>query len=207
MTATYQPPTRTRSTAIFIAWAASTALALPLSSMAIDNLNDTLASTFMFFIGSPALIGLLQGILLSRLLPNAWQWLPATLLGSLFSWMMFFVLFAFAELTNLSFLSWLPDIFSCVIFSGGSGIGMGIAQWLYLRKHLQRSRWWIVATAIAIGIGAGPSFCSSIPLNNSTNWPELLTIGGLLGGAIKGVALVWLLHQPKTLEAASSPNS
>ena len=203
MTATYQPQSFSRSAAIALAWALSTALALVLSRLAIDAMPYEFRIV-MFFFGSPSLLGMLQGLVLGRFFPNAWHWIPVTLLGSLLSWVALFLAFimgaGIADATPLN----VPEAIVCGGLAGIAGFGMGFAQWMYLRQHVRRSGWWILATAIAIAIGGGSSMCSGLPFAATTDWVKQLAIGGILGGAIKGITLAWLLRQPRTLEATSA---
>jgi hypothetical protein len=60
------------------------------------------------------------------------------------------------------------------------GILVGSLQWLVLRSQISRARWWILASAL--GMGAGFALDQ--------------VVGHLVGLAITGTALVWLLRQP-----------
>ena len=204
MTVASRPEGFPQSAAIAIAWAVSTAVALVLSRLAIEAMPDFVA--FLFFIGSPCLLGAMQCLVLLRLLPNAWEWVPVTALGSLLAWL--FVLGSFfvaARIVDSTFVTVdISPVLGCGTFAGVGGVGMGLAQWLYLRRHLKRSAWWLLASAIALAIGGGPSLCMGFPYGSSDIWLQTLAIGGILGGLVKGGTLAWLLRQPKTAMTAAA---
>src|SRR4051812_13167892 len=76
------------------------------------------------------------------------QWVLATAIG----WMFGFIL---CETIVEPFLKSL--IKSVEALGGGAGaiigIGIGVAQWLVLRRHLGRIKWWAFATIIGWAIG------------------------------------------------------
>jgi hypothetical protein len=76
------------------------------------------------------------------------------------------------------------------------GTGVGIAQWLVLRRQLQPAGWWILASIIGFGIGKvlGDQVAASV--------------GGLVGSALGGGAiglvagaLQWLVLQRKVVSS------
>jgi hypothetical protein len=76
------------------------------------------------------------------------------------------------------------------------GTGVGIAQWLVLRRQLQPAGWWILASIIGFGIGKvlGDQVAASV--------------GGLVGSALGGAAiglvagaLQWLVLQRKVVSS------
>ncbi|MDE2994821.1 MAG: hypothetical protein OXU67_13170 [Chloroflexota bacterium] len=89
---------------------------------------------------------------------------------------------------------------------GGAAFGLvggavtGVLQWLVLRRRLARAGWWIAASTVGWAIGPvivlfggviGELDAALIVLLVAVLWG----IGGLVGGAITGVVLVWLLRQ------------
>ena len=76
----------------------------------------------------------------------------------------------------------------------------GFLQWLVLRQRLARAGWWIAASTVGWAIGpvivlfggvVGELDAALIVLLVAVLWG----IGGLVGGAITGAVLVWLLRQ------------
>ena len=89
---------------------------------------------------------------------------------------------------------------------GGVSFGLvggalaGFLQWLVLRGQLARAGWWIAASTVGWAIGPvivlfggviGEMDAVLIVLLVAVLWG----IGGLVGGAITGAVLVWLLRQ------------
>lgn len=90
--------------------------------------------------------------------------------------------------------------------AGGAAFGLvggalaGFLQWLVLRRRLVRAGWWIAASTVGWAIGPvivlfggviGEMDAALIVLLVAVLWG----IGGLVGGAITGAVLVWLLRQ------------
>lgn len=84
------------------------------------------------------------------------------------------------------------------------GVVVGAAQWMLLRKHLSRARWWLLANAggWTLGLFAGALLSAIVgsALGQSGNVILLLIlliiIGGIVGviaGGVTGFALTRLL--------------
>jgi hypothetical protein len=67
-------------------------------------------------------------------------------------------------------------------FVNGAGVGtlVGTMQWVVLRRHVSRAGWWVLTSAL----GSGLSFA----LNQ--------VVGQLVGVAVTGAVLVWVLRLP-----------
>ena len=120
-----------------------------------------------------AALGVLQWLVLRRQLARAGWWIAASTVG----WAV-----------------------------GGAAFGLvggalaGFLQWLVLRRRLARAGWWIVASTVGWVIGPvivlfggviGELDAALIVLLVTVLWGS----GGLVGGAITGGVLVWLLRQ------------
>ncbi len=139
--------------------------------------------------------------------PGLWEGL-----GQILSWIVFGVLFG-AGLATMQWLvlrsrlrrprRWLLATFAGVtmgwaVFEGATwtvfgalfGLGLGAIQWLILRRQFHRAYWWIVASVA--GWAAGFS------LVEQTTPPYELVPAGAVAAATTGVALVWLLQQPRS---------
>ncbi|WP_017326141.1 hypothetical protein [Synechococcus sp. PCC 7336] len=200
-----------RSAAIVTAWAVSTAIALVLSNLALRALDNSSLSLWIPLVGSPFLLGLMQWLVLRWLLPKAYLWVIVTIIGGVLGWLSsagaFFLGAYFVDLVGGSNLPSVPEIVFCGGLAGAGGLAIGFVQWVYLRRHLRRAAWWLLASAIAVGVGGGPNLCLGITLYSANNWPLWLAIGGLAGGSIKGGALVWLLRQPSSSQTEANAKS
>lgn len=85
-----------------------------------------------------------------------------------------------------------------------AGLLVGAAQWLVLRKHLARARWWLLANAVgwmlALFVGTILAVIAGSAVGQSGNVILLLIlliiIGGIVGviaGGVTGFALARLL--------------
>ena len=185
---------------VAIAWAVSTAVALVLTRVAID-ITAASFDVWVVFVGSPVLLGGMQWLVLRWFLPKAWLWVVATVFGSVLGWLFalggFLMMGLLGNYTFTFLQDVIPESVTCGIVAGVGGAGIGVSQWLYLRNYLRRASWWVLGSAIALGIGAGPNLCAGLDMYGDRNWFALLAIGGLAGGAIKGGTLVWLLRKRK----------
>jgi hypothetical protein len=84
---------------------------------------------------------------------------------------------------------------------------LGLPQWLVLRRYVALAGWWMPAQSAARALGMIVIF-----LGTNAIGPEGLTLGvvalllaalavaGAVVGAVHGLALLWLLHQPRPVE-------
>ena len=204
MTDVLSPKGPIQSVAIAISWGVSTAVALVATRLLLE-VTKASYDVWIVFVASPLLLGILQWGVLRWLLPKAWWWVVQTSIGSALGWAcslgMFFVAGMLADATPTYLLNWIPDGAFCGFVAAAGGVGIGVAQWNYLRRYVRRAGWWVLGSAIALGIGAGPNLCAGMAMYGVHNWLLKLAVGGLTGGAIKGGTLVWLLRKPKTVEA------
>ena len=74
---------------------------------------------------------------------------------------------------------------------GVIGGGPGVLQWLVLRRQVARAGWWVVASAVGVGVGwiveGGVVVVVVLVVSE--------VLGGAVNGAITGAMLVWLLRQ------------
>ncbi len=66
-----------------------------------------------------------------------------------------------------------------------SSVGIGVAQWLVLRRRVSRAWWWIIANTIGFTVAISAIFVFREILG--------IVVPGLVNGAITGWALVKLL--------------
>jgi hypothetical protein len=113
-------------------------------------------------------LGVLQFFVLQHRLRRAWRWIPATILG----WWLGAVIVTFLLPSSMDFLAGVI-----------TGLSLGVAQWLVLRRELAWSAWWIVVNIVAWTTGY-----ALLP-------GVLLT--GVMAGLITGTALGLLLMLPR----------
>jgi len=141
---------------------------------AINGAVSGIASQSVFGGIIGASIGALQWVVLRRRLSRAAWWVVATTLGMGLG----FALVRVVTPTVSEVLGGGP-VYGLV--NGGLvGTLVGTLQWLVLRQHVCRAGWWVLASAL----GTGVSFALG------------QVVGQLVGVALTGTALVWILRQP-----------
>jgi len=89
---------------------------------------------------------------------------------------------------------WLDFLFLGIV----PGLGVGVLQWLVLRRRVSRAGWWVLASAAA-GYGILAGF---IGYSESLSFGTLLRFTGVvaLGGAVTGI-LQWLVLRSQVSQA------
>jgi hypothetical protein len=126
-------------------------------------------------------IGVLQEVLLRRLVPGLQRWTLFTGVG--------FAAGAFLAQWGLPFFL---------------GLGVGLMQWLVLRRDLNKTGWWPVMNVVAWPLGSifGGGLGQSIgeALGNSDVGSVLsFALTGAIIGAITGAVLLWMLRENAAL--------
>ena len=122
----------------------------------------------------------LQWLLLRRYLPYAGAWLPLTVLGWLSGILLFYLLWL-AGFTA-------PVEWTVALALPFFGALVGGAQWLYLRRVIDRAGYWVLASTVGYGVWIRGQFGSFKSI------PEFLLFS-LAPFVITGLALVLLLRQ------------
>ena len=81
-------------------------------------------------------------------------------------------------------------------FVGGlAGLGLGLAQWLVLRRHMSGVQWWLLANAGAgaVGLTIAISIVISLQSNEFLGGVIILTLGCALQSVVAGLLLPRLL--------------
>jgi hypothetical protein len=152
-----------------------------------------------------ALSGTMQWLLLRRHIPQAYRWIPASIVGLAVGTGIGDVLtsFVWKQVYEIYFLT--------------AAVSLGISQWLVLRRHIPRAGWWVLAQVISLPVGyffgaaAGRRMwvalnASPTPVVGSEFGGGIIRFAtlGAVSGAITGGALVWLLMQRVTFEQQAS---
>lgn len=156
-----------------------------------------------------AVLGFTQWLVLRHYVKHVGWWVLTTSIGSLVAWliglkmsvMLIFIFFdgAMSVPSSAAFLK--------AVFLLGAWVGavLGVAQWLVLRTHVRRGGLWIVANAVAWGLGLLIAFMGATLVRPGKLELETALVGlatgttaGAVIGRITGIALLWLL-KPRLL--------
>jgi len=137
---------------------------------------------FMFGACLGSMVGLMQWLYLREHVSRAGWWVLASTAG------LAVVVggFGFAEDSNWTGADGMfefAEVLDWDLALGGAVTG--ILQWLVLRGQVSRAGWWVLASTVGWGLSM---------VGNLSEAPCL--VGGVVLGAVTGVALVWLLRQP-----------
>lgn len=120
-------------------------------------------------------IGVFQWFVLRDIIHNAWRWIIATMIG----WLV-------GSIILMLVIPQSPDFLAGII----SGVGVGIAQYIVLRREIYLAGWWIVINIVAWTTGM--AYLSGI----------LLT--GVVVGVITGFALELLLRNKIQIKSSNN---
>jgi hypothetical protein len=144
------------------------------AGFAIGGAISGTASQSVFGVVVGASAGTMQWLVLRRQVSRAGWWVLATTLGM-------GVGFALVRVVTLtvSRMAGGGPMFGLV---NGALVGtlIGTMQWLVFRWQVSRAGWWVLASALGMGVGFALDQVA----------------GQLVGVAMTGIALVWLLRRP-----------
>ncbi len=142
---------------------------------AAPSLAQQMAAAPLFALAG-AIAGTFQWLTLRTLLPQAGWWVLASALG----W----------AAGYLSTLVVPPPSAGQVSFATAAlapwlaiGLATGLAQWLFLRRRLSSSGWWVLASALAVVTGAAGWIFGSV-IGGALSWAA--------AGALTGYVLLYL---------------
>ena len=126
-------------------------------------------------------LGTTQWLVLRRQVPWAYRWVLASALGGMAVGILGL---AMGEAVGGPF--------------GGSviGAGLGIMQWLVLRRLISRAYVWVLASVLGFALGLTAGEATGFAVDGSVGWLVGGSVQGVVVGAITGSALVWLVRQP-----------
>jgi hypothetical protein len=143
-------------------------------------------------------------VLRERLELKAASWIGMTVLGGAVAWLIGMVAGSTLTFESNTTVVSEPSLVFTLLLAGLMGLGLGgllgTAQWVVLRRYVERGVWWIAANGLAWAVGMTIIFATTdvlafIPLRVLAILSAivaLLLTGGLVG-AVHGSVLVWLL--------------
>lgn len=156
-------------------------------------------------------VGIIQWLILRRIVSRVGWWMPAMLVGFILTLVLLYTL----PITRIHFLdveySFADNLVSSIFWSLGGTLA-GVFQWFFLRRHISRAYWWILANAVGWSLGAivwqlGEWFLLKrvgYQFSELFEFLQIINTFGLLFpivvGAVTGLALVLLLRQHGNLK-------
>lgn len=140
---------------------------------ALGGTVSAIASQSAFGAVLGASIGMLQWVVLRRQISGAGWWVLATAVGMGVG----FALIRAVTLQTSAVLGGGP--LYGLVNGGLVGTLVGAMQWLVVRSQISRAGWWVLASALGAGVG--------LALDR--------VAGQIVGMAVTGTALVWLLRR------------
>lgn len=183
----------TRDLILWLSWL----LATTFGGAAIGTLVVLTGSNeiFVYLVFTGFVIGVAQWLVLRRYLRGAGWWIPA----SGFAWFVSFLFMSIiGEITNfiaefISSVFRLWGVFGTnVVLGTGVGAGLGVAQWLVLRRQTRDVGWWVLASVLGGAIN-GAVAVSVAQIDGVIGMALPYIAGWAANGAVTGVVLVWLL--------------
>lgn len=151
-----------------------------------------------------AALGFTQWLVLRHYIRHVGWWILATTIGAIVAWLVGIKVSVLLLLVFFdgSIANPLPAALLGAVFWLGVWVGavLGLAQWLVLRTHVRRGALWVLANAIAWGLGLPIAFFSANLVQVGEFGTETVMVGvatgatvGTVIGAVTGAALLWLL--------------
>jgi hypothetical protein len=122
-----------------------------------------------------------------RQVASVWKWILASVVGlGVGGGLGFFIIVSIVNSTR-----YMSPFVGMAMIGGLAGLGMGLGQWLVLRRQMSNVLWWLAANAGALGLGLAVAFSTTI------SWPSNEILGIVivltLGCALQSVVTGWLL--------------
>lgn len=144
----------------------------------------------MMGVGIGAGVGFMQWLALRRIVQRSGWWAPANIAGLTVCLSLYAVVHT---VSGYPFnLDGPPGILGWVLAFVVGGTMTGVLQQRILRRHVGRSAWWVLASALGWGlsvIGLTTHFLIRNPI-------VVQAVAGVILGTVTGGALIWLLRQP-----------
>ena len=149
-----------------------------------------------------ATLGLAQSLVLRRYIRNlAWrEWIRNTALAAGLAYILGMTPSTLMEVTTVNLIILL---IVAILFIPALLASIGVAQWLVLRRYVQKAGWWVLANAIAWIAGLAMPFIGLTLVPDGSPVAAYIAAGVMSGvlmgavvGGITGIVLVRLLEQP-----------
>jgi len=147
-----------------------------------------------------ALLGFAQSLVLRRYLHEMarWEWVLATAVAAGVAWTIGMMP---STVRDLAAIDPIVLAIGAVLLGPVFVASIGLAQWVVLRRYIQKAGWWVLANAIAWPLGVAVPFAGLAMLPEAVPVAVRVVVGvvsgvlmGVVVGAITGVALAWLLR-------------
>jgi hypothetical protein len=144
--------------------------------------------------GEGACFSFAQWLVLRKYIKNIEkQWILYTAIAAGLAWIIGMLPSSLGDPTKIPITILVPTVLFLAIFFL---LSIGTAQWLVLRKHVQKAGWWIMANAIAWPLGVATTFIpiSLVPDGAPIGlWIAAGITGGIMMGATVGAITGWFL--------------
>ena len=180
---------------LFVEWVLANAIGWAIGFGLVETLipayNPQLAAivTIAYTFGA-AFLGFVQWLSLRRRGPMSSAWVAATTIGFLVGYLAF-------RLTenSLGLGGESQAIIGLIVLFGLVAAGVGVGQWLILRRQFTRTGWWMPVVLVSWLCGAG----MWVVLSGLTMGAVLSNLGaGIASGVVTAYALHWLLSNAST---------
>ena len=162
--------------------------------VALSPSRDLIVIGYLAVTASLILAGVLQWLMLRRLIPDAGWWVPVSVV-------------AVAIVGVLAFgLGLINRDVGWVLGVAVGWIVLGALQWLVLREHVAGAGWWVLANTLGLIV--------AVPVVGFVTWATGVPADGAIGGLLRwlafgaaygvttGTALLWLLRERLQLTIA-----
>lgn len=150
---------------------------------------------FVYLVLTGFVVGAAQWLVLRRYFQYAGWWI----LASGFAWIVsFLVMSMIGEITDplailISSVLGIWRVFGTNVVIGiGVGAGLGVAQWLVLRRQTQGAGWWVLASAVGGAVERAVAV-SIAQMDGVIDTALPYIVGWAANGAVTGIVLDWLL--------------
>lgn len=145
-----------------------------------------------------AVLGLFQWLVLRIYIPLPGWWIPINIVAWTMSWLVAALTLALVG----EALLWPVQVVSVplarfvggILFEALRGLIIGSLQWLAFHDWLQRSHWWIPASAAGLGMASFTRQTTAAALSYG------LDMSWFVYSVVTGIALMWIMQDPNVFD-------